>query len=283
MGLFSRKDKSLVAQPQRTKSSEYVLPEKEKRAQPPEIQQKIDLYIQGNWDKVKLVEGDYFDLRISSPYDFLSVQSALTLNSLIQEPLTKTKSRVLITDLQNVEESNGAIAKAINWGIPLMDIKTLAETNPKIYPDIERRNSFKEWLGSKDERTENWDYFEKLRSLRSGGEKIPGLLYCLEYSRQMDKLVFVEKRKEATDLLMSDLNVKIGDGFVIACEISQENKASKILSVKYKKLEIGQIAQKQFEHYEFMFREFNYGQIVIVGALDNNRKVQAFVAKSRNN
>jgi len=31
-----------------------------------------------------------------------------------------------------------------------------------------------------------------------------------------------------------------------------------------------------------MFREFNYGQIVIVGVLDNNRKVQAFVAKSMN-
>jgi hypothetical protein len=192
---------------------------------------------------------------------------------------------VHITDTAHLETLPNSLTNALRWGIPISNLENFAKLNPRFAPNMEFRGKFKYWLQEPDERLESTTLSERLRSVRSGGEKVPGLSYFPSFyeSSAYGKLVFVDKRKTATDLIIQDLKIEAGDGFIVACSLSKDPDNDRIISVKYKNLEIGQIPAKNYDHYKYLFDNDWYSNLNILGVLDSRGKVQAYIQSTYNN
>jgi hypothetical protein len=284
MGLFSKKPKSIVEPVKRIESSKIELPDRENRERPSEITDLAQKYLNGEWDQVIIGEGDSVDFHLDSWADFSAIKESLASGGAIFESLTKSRTKVYITDSSHLETLTNSITNSLRWRIPITNLETFAKSNPNFAPDMELRGRFKNWLNAPDERAESIELSNRLGSVRSGGEKIPGLSYFSSFyeSTAYGKLVFVDKRKEATDLIVRDLKLEAGDGFIVACSLAKDFADEKIISVKYKNLEIGQIPAKKYDHFKYLFENNWYSNLNILGVLDSKGKVQAYIESTYN-
>lgn len=284
MGLFSKKPKRVVESVERIEISKMELPDRENRERPTEITNLAQKYLKGEWDLVVIREGDSVDFHLDSWSDFMAIKDSLAVGGALFESLTKSRTKLYITDSAHLKTLPNSIANALRWGIPITDLATFGKSNPTFAPNMELRDKFKDWLNEPDERLESSTLSDKLRSVRSGGEKVPGLCYFPSFyeSTAYGKLVFVDKRKEATDLIIRDLKIEIGDGFIVACSLAKDPHNDRIISVKYKDLEIGQIPAKEFDHYKYLFENDWYSNLNILGVLDSRGKVQAYIQSTYN-
>jgi len=284
MGLFSKKPKNVVEPVKRIEVSKIELPDRENRERPTEITNLAKKYLEGEWDQVVISEGESVDFHLDSMPDFLAIKDSLARGGAIFESLTKSRTKTYITDSAHLETLTNSITNALKWGIPITNLETFAKLNPNFAPDMELRDKFKSWLNEPDERLESATLTDRLRSVRSGGERLSGLCYFpLSYeSSAYGKLVFVDKRKTATDQIIQDLKIEPGDGFIVACSLSKDPDNDKIISVKYKNLEIGQIPAKNYDHYKYLFENDYFSNLNILGVLDSRGKVQAYIQSTYN-
>ena len=284
MGLFSKKPKNVVEPVKRIEVSKMELPDRENRERSSEITTLAQKYLNGEWDRAVIGEGDSVAFHLDSEPDFLALKNSLEIGGALFQSLTKSKTKVYITGDSDLTTLNNSITSALKWGIPITNLETFAKSNPNFSPNIKLRIAFKAWLNEPNERLESFTFLSKLRSIRSGGEKIPGLTYYpISYEQNYyGKLVFVDKRKEATDLIIQDLKIEPGDGFIVACPLSKDPDNDRIISVKYKNLEIGQIPAKNYDLYKYLFENDYFSNLNILGVLDSRGKVQAYIQSTYN-
>jgi hypothetical protein len=280
MGFFFKKNKQVVEAPKRAVARSIDIGEREARERPDGIKHLAQRYLEsGKWDEVRIAPGDSVDFHLESWPDFLAIKASLESGGAVFESLTKSRTKVYITDTSHLHMLTNSLTNALRWGTPITDLETFSRLNPEFAPDMQLRQKFKSWLNEPDERLESSSVHQKLDSLRSGGERVPGLAYFSELYENgyHGKLVFVDKRKSATDLIISDLKVEPGDGFIVACSLYKDPNTDKVISVKYKDLEIGQIPAKNFEHYQYLFERNLFSNLNILGTLDTRGKVRAFI------
>jgi hypothetical protein len=280
MGFFFKKNKQVVDEPKRAESRPIAIDQRQARDRPDEIKQLAHRYLEpGTWDEVRIEKGDSVDFHLESWPDFLALKASLESGGAVFEPLTKSRTKVYITDASHLHTLTNRVTNASRWGTAITDLETFSRVNPEFAPDMALRQKFKAWVNEPDERLEASSVHQKLDTLRSGGERVPGLAYFSELYENSyhGKLVFVDKRKSATDLIISDLKVEPGDGFIVACDLSKDPNAERVISVKYKDLEIGQIPAKNFEHYQYLFERSLFSSLNILGVVDHRGKVRAYI------
>ena len=251
MGLFSKKEKQIVEPPTSRYRQTQDPVEQEHRDRAPEVIQQAEKYLKGNWDRVKINPGECIALVVNRDIERVAIQEKLVAKN-IKDGFGKAKTKLVITDRRHIEILGDAVVAALRWNIPITDVETFALENPDLVPDMELRASFLNWLESQSYEIDSAfsSFRRRILDLKTGGEMIPGLSYAPSLYTYDEKLVFVDKRKEAVDLIVKDLGAGQKDGFAVVCDLHLNSADTKELSVRYKHLELGQINQKDYEAYK---------------------------------